>query len=178
MNVRPTKIPDVLSITPDVFTDERGSFFESYNQAKFEQLGVHDIFIQDNLSTSKQGVLRGLHFQKDPYAQVKLVSVVAGEVFDVAVDLRPQSPTYGKWIGETLSETNHQMLYIPAGFAHGFYVISSEAKFSYKIAGGVYNKESSTGIMWNDPTLAVEWPLLPNTTPILSAQDAALPLLK
>ncbi len=178
MNVTPTKIPDVLLISPDVFTDERGSFFESYNQAKFEQLGIHDSFIQDNLSTSKQGVLRGLHFQKDPYAQAKLVSVVAGEVFDVAVDLRPQSPTYGNWIGETLSEENHQMLYIPAGFAHGFYVLSGEAKFSYKIAGGVYNKESSTGIMWNDPTIAVEWPLLPNSTPILSVQDAALPLLK
>lgn len=178
MTVTPTSIPDVLQIIPDLFEDSRGSIFESYNKDKFAEFGITDTFIQDNVSTSVQGVLRGLHFQRAPYTQGKLVSVVFGEVFDVAADISPNSPTFGKWVGMRLSAENHNMLFIPAGLAHGFYVLSKEARFTYKISGGVYNKESATGIIWNDPTLAVEWPILPGTTPILSSQDAALPTLK
>lgn len=177
MTTTPTTIPDVFLIQPDVFSDERGSFFESYNRDKFAQAGITDTFIQDNVSTSKQGVLRGLHFQAAPYSQGKLVSVAVGEVFDVAVDIRMGSPTYGKWFGVKLSAENHTMLFVPAGLAHGFYVLSETAQFTYKISGNLYNKESSTGIIWNDPTIRVDWPLLPGTTPILSAQDAALPPL-
>lgn len=177
MKVTPTTIPDVLEIEPEVHGDERGYFFESYNRARFEQHGITDVFIQDNVSSSAQGVLRGLHFQSAPYAQGKLVSVTVGEVFDVAVDIRPDSSTYGKWVGVILSADNHKQLYIPAGCAHGFYVLSMTATFTYKISGGVYSKEHSSGIIWNDPTLAIDWPILPGTTPILSAQDAALPPL-
>lgn len=177
MTTTPTTIPDVLLIQPEVFSDERGAFFESYNQEKFAQAGITDTFIQDNVSTSKQGVLRGLHFQSAPYSQGKLVSVAVGEVFDVAVDIRKGSPTYGKWFGAILSAQNHTMLFVPAGLAHGFYVLSEIAQFTYKISGSLYNKEASTGIIWNDPTIAVDWPLLPGTTPILSAQDSALPFL-
>ena len=175
MTVTPTAIPEVLQIQPDVFTDDRGSFFESYNQDQFIQAGITDVFIQDNVSTSKQGVLRGLHYQATPYMQGKLVNVSYGEVFDVAVDIRKDSPTYGKWVGVTLSADNHTMLFIPSGFAHGFYVLSSEARFSYKVSGSGYNKENSTGILWNDPTLAIAWPLVAGMTLTLSAQDSALP---
>lgn len=174
MQVTSTDIPDVKIIEPDLFPDDRGHFFESYNQEKFAAVGITDLFIQDNVSISKQGVLRGLHFQKAPYAQAKLVSVLHGEVFDVAVDIRPESATYKKWVGVTLSGDNHKMLYIPTGFAHGFYVVSPEARFFYKCAG-YYNKESSSGIIWNDPSLAVSWPIPAGQSPILSAQDATLP---
>jgi dTDP-4-dehydrorhamnose 3,5-epimerase len=170
----PTDIPDVKIIEPSIFPDDRGRFFESYNQEKFSTLGITDIFLQDNVSISKKGVLRGLHFQNSPYAQAKLVSVLHGEVFDVAVDIRPESATYKKWVGATLSGENHRMLYIPQGFAHGFYVLSQEARFTYKCSG-YYNKEASSGIIWNDPTLAISWPIPAGESPILSAQDAALP---
>ncbi|MEP7166841.1 MAG: dTDP-4-dehydrorhamnose 3,5-epimerase [Candidatus Woesebacteria bacterium] len=174
MKITPTKIPDVKIIEPDTFPDERGLFFESYNQEKFVAAGITENFNQDNISISKKRVLRGLHFQKPPYAQAKLVSVVVGEVFDVAVDLRTDSSTYKQWVGVTLSGDNHLMLFVPKGFAHGFYVLSEEARFVYKCAG-FYNKESSSGIMWNDPTIGVQWPIPAGESPILSTQDASLP---
>lgn len=178
MTTTQTPIPGVLLIQPELFSDERGVFFESYNQEKFAQAGIADTFIQDNVSTSKKGVLRGLHYQSTPYSQGKLVSVAVGEVFDVAVDIRKDSATYGKWFGTILSAQNRTQLYVPAGLAHGFYVLSEYVQFTYKISGSLYNKESSTGIIWNDPTVGVDWPILPGTTPILSAQDAMLPPLK
>lgn len=175
MQKQPTTLPDVFLIQPDIFPDERGLFFESYNKINFESLGIKDDFVQDSVSFSKKNVLRGLHFQKDPYAQAKLVSVIKGEVFDVAVDIRKSSANYGKWFGTKLSESDHTMMYIPAGFAHGFLSLSDETVFMYKISGSVYNKESASGIAWNDPTLKIEWPLPAGKTPILSAQDLALP---
>lgn len=175
MYTTPTAIPDVLLLTPDIFPDDRGSFFESYNQEKFRALGIGDAFIQDNISISKAMVLRGLHYQAEPHMQGKLVSVLRGEVLDVAVDIRLGSPTYGKWVSAVLSEENHQMLYIPSGFAHGFFV-RRDAIFSYKVSGAYYVKEAATGIIWNDPTLAIDWGFESSVTPILSAQDQALPL--
>lgn len=174
MTITPTDIPDVLLLTPDIFPDERGAFFESYNQEKIQGLGILDSFIQDNISINKKGVLRGLHFQTGEFAQSKLVSVISGEVFDVAVDARPNSPTYGKWVSATLSDQNHQMLYIPKGFAHGFYALK-DSIFLYKVAGAYYKKESASGILWNDPTLSIHWPLVDAAPPILSTQDQALP---
>ena len=174
MNVTPTALPDVLLIALDIYPDDRGAFFESYNREKMAKLGVHDDFIQDSTSISKRNVLRGLHYQRDPYFQGKLVSVVRGEVFDVAVDVRSGSASYGKWTGVVLSEENHQMLYIPKGFAHGFYV-RRDAVFCYKLSGAYYVKESATGIIWNDPTLAIDWGIPDGVSPIRSAQDQALP---
>ncbi len=174
MTKEPTSLRDVFLIKPQIFPDDRGRFLESYNQQALSQLGINDTFIQDSLSISKQGVLRGLHFQKEPFSQAKLVSVIAGQVFDVAVDLRPSSPTLGKWFGTILSGDDHTMMYIPKGFAHGFYVLSSEARFFYKISGNLYNKEASGGIVWNDPQLNIAWPLSGNE-PILSVQDRSLP---
>lgn len=175
MIVEPTTLPDVLHIKPDVFRDERGTFVEKYHKDHFLKAGVPDSYDQDNLSISKQGVLRGLHFQLGEHAQAKLVSVVQGSVFDVAVDIRQNSPTFGKWVGVTLTEEEQNMLYIPKGFAHGFYVLSPVAHFSYK-CDGVYNKEASSGVRWNDPDIGISWPL--NGTPILSKQDQTLPLLE
>ncbi len=174
MKIIPTTLADVKLIEPDIFPDDRGHFFESYNQEKFIASGISDTFIQDNVSLSKKGVLRGLHFQSEPHAQAKLVGVIAGEVFDVAVDMRPESPTYKQWVGVTLSSENHQMLYIPKGFAHGFYVLSDEARFFYKCSG-YYNKEASSGLIWNDPTIGVQWPVPSGENPILSEQDSRLP---
>ncbi|HSW89423.1 MAG TPA: dTDP-4-dehydrorhamnose 3,5-epimerase [Patescibacteria group bacterium] len=173
MKKEPTSLPDVFQLFPEVYPDDRGAFLETYNADTFRSIGIIDEFIQDNLSISKQNVLRGIHFQLEPFSQSKLVSVASGKVFDVAVDLRRQSPNFGKWIGVTLDDATHNMLYIPRGFGHGYYVLSSEAKFMYKVAGGVYNKESSAGIIWSDPSLHITWPLV--GTPILSAQDANLP---
>lgn len=177
MEKEATSIPDVFLLHPTVFPDDRGAFLESFNKETFAKVGITDDFVQDSLSISKQGVLRGLHFQKEPFSQAKLVSVISGEVFDVCADLRSGSPTYGKWFGVTLTGENHTMMYIPKGFAHGFYVLSPEARFFYKIAGSFYNKESSSGIIWNDPKLNIIWPL-DGKTPILSAQDAQLPKLQ
>jgi dTDP-4-dehydrorhamnose 3,5-epimerase len=174
MKCQPLEIPDVLHLHPDVFPDKRGEFLESYNKQVLESIGITDDFIQDSLSISRKDVLRGLHFQKAPYAQGKLVSVIAGEVFDVAVDLREGSATRGKWVGVTLSAKEHNMLYIPQGFAHGFLVLSEEARFFYKISGAYYNKDAASGIQWNDPTLNVNWPLS-GVTPLISAQDMNLP---
>ena len=171
MKFTPTKIPDVISIDPLVFGDERGFFMETWQKRNFADAGIDVDFVQDNHSRSTRGTLRGLHYQiRQP--QGKLVRVSLGEVFDVAVDVRPASPTYGKWVGEILSADNKRMLWIPPGFAHGFYVTSEVAEFQYKCTD-YYAPEHERCIRWDDPTLAIDWPLLGNTQPILSSKDAA-----
>jgi dTDP-4-dehydrorhamnose 3,5-epimerase len=170
MKVINTKIPDVKIIEPTIFEDERGYFMETWNQKQFEKLvtGKQTVFVQDNHSKSRKGTLRGLHYQTQN-TQGKLVRVVSGEVFDVAVDLRKESPTYGQWVGEHLSAENKRQLWIPEGFAHGFYVISDEAEFVYKCTD-YYHPESELSIKWNDSDLLIEWPL--NGKPSLSEKDA------
>ncbi len=169
MKVTPTSIPSVLIIEPRVFGDTRGFFFESFNQRAFNQATSLDVnFVQDNHSRSSKGVLRGLHYQiQQP--QGKLVRVVRGSVFDVTVDLRKSSPTFGQWVGVELTEDNHCQLWIPPGFAHGFYVLSDSADFLYKTTD-YYAPEFECSLIWNDPTIGIEWPL--NTQPIISAKDA------
>ena len=165
-----TAIPDVLVIEPAVFGDARGFFFESWNRRAFAQAVGRDVdFVQDNHSMSQKGVLRGLHYQlKRP--QGKLVRVVAGEVFDVAVDLRRSSPTFGRWVGERLSAQNRRMMWIPAGFAHGFAVLSESAEFLYKTTD-YYAPDDARTLLWNDPAIAVAWPLA--GAPVLKPKDAA-----
>lgn len=171
MKVTPTAIADVLLIEPKVFGDERGFFFESFNERAFrEATGVTLPFVQDNHSKSARGVLRGLHYQTQQ-AQGKLVRVVAGEVFDVAVDIRHDSPTYGQWVGEVLSGDNKRQLWVPPGLAHGFLVLSESAEFLYKTTD-YYAPEYEGCIAWNDPTLAIAWPTI-SMAPQLSAKDAA-----
>ena len=171
MDVRPTAIPDVVVVAPDVFGDARGFFFESFNRRRLEAaLGRPLDFVQDNHSRSARGVLRGLHYQL-PHAQAKLVRVVAGEVFDVAVDLRRGSPTLGRWVGEVLSDENRKQLWIPEGFAHGFLVVSDAAEFLYKTTD-YWSKEDERCIRWDDPQLAVAWPGT-GAPPVVSAKDAA-----
>ena len=169
MKATPTSIPSVLIIEPRVFGDTRGFFFESFNQRAFNQATGLDVnFVQDNHSRSSKGVLRGLHYQiQQP--QGKLVRVVHGSVFDVTVDLRKSSPTFGQWVGVELTEDNHCQLWIPPGFAHGFYVLSDSADFLYKTTD-YYAPEFECSLIWNDPTIGIEWPL--NTQPIISAKDA------
>ena len=171
MNVTPCAIADVLLIEPRVFGDARGFFFESFNQRDFAQATGLDLsFVQDNHSKSAQGVLRGLHYQvQNP--QGKLVRVTAGEVFDVAVDIRRDSPTFGQWVGEILSADNKRQLWVPPGLAHGFLVLSEHAEFLYKTTD-YYAPEHERGIAWDDPTLAIDWPLMA-CAPRLSAKDAA-----
>ncbi|AGI26527.1 dTDP-4-dehydrorhamnose 3,5-epimerase [Pseudomonas sp. ATCC 13867] len=168
MKATPLTIPDVLVIEPQVFGDSRGFFFESYNQQKFEQAIARQIhFVQDNHSRSSRGVLRGLHYQiQQP--QGKLVRVVRGEVFDVAVDLRRSSPTFGQWVGQVLSEENKLQMWIPEGFAHGFLVLSESAEFLYKTTD-FWAPEHERCIAWNDPELAIDWPL--DAEPALSGKD-------
>jgi dTDP-4-dehydrorhamnose 3,5-epimerase len=171
MNIIKTKIPDVLIIEPKVFSDERGFFFESFNQKALEEhVGTTLSFVQDNHSKSTQGVLRGLHYQAEPYAQGKLVRCSVGEVFDVAVDIRRDSSTFGKWVGVTLSAENKRQLWIPEGFAHGFVVLSETAEFLYKTTN-YYNPSAERSIIWNDPTLNITWPISAEKV-ILSAKDA------
>lgn len=171
MKVSPCTIADVLLIEPKVFGDARGFFYESFNQRAFAQATGLDVqFVQDNHSKSAKGVLRGLHYQVQ-HAQGKLVRVVAGEVFDVAVDIRPGSPTYGRWVGEILSAQNCRQLWIPAGLAHGFLVLSDSAEFLYKTTD-YYAPEYERSLAWNDPTLAITWPDL-GEPPKLSVKDAA-----
>jgi dTDP-4-dehydrorhamnose 3,5-epimerase len=169
MNVIDTKIPDVKIIEPAIFGDERGFFMETWNQEKFEKLVTKKItpFVQDNHSKSKLGILRGLHFQTEN-TQGKLVRVTSGEVFDVAVDIRKNSPTFGQWVGVYLSAENKRQLWVPEGFAHGFYVTSEEAEFVYKCTN-YYHPESEVSLLWNDESLAIEWPL--ESTPTLSDKD-------
>jgi dTDP-4-dehydrorhamnose 3,5-epimerase len=166
-------IPEVVLIVPRVFEDERGFFMESYKCSAFEAFGVVDPFVQDNHSRSRRGVLRGLHFQRQPKAQGKLVRAVVGEIFDVAVDIRVGSASYGEWVSALLSAENQQMLYVPAGFAHGFCVLSEVAEVSYK-ATEEYSPEHDAGIRWDDPEIGIEWPI---DHPVVSAKDAGLPLL-
>jgi len=173
MHVEPTELNDILIITPRVFQDARGFFFESYNQETWRGHGISTIFVQDNHSRSTRGTLRGLHFQLPPLAQVKLIRCVRGAVWDVGVDIRVGSPTFGRWVGVELSADNFQQLYIPAGFAHGFYVLSDEAEVLYKTSA-VYSKPHEQGIAWDDPQLAIGWP---GPAPLLSDRDRALPSL-
>ena len=166
----PTKIPDVILIEPKVFSDSRGFFLESYQKKGFAEAGIKFDFVQDNHSQSEQGVLRGLHYQiQQP--QGKLVRVISGEIFDVAVDLRRRSTTFGKWVGDSLSSENRKMLWVPPGFAHGFVVTSTTAEVLYK-ATAYYAPQWERTIVWNDPTLNIVWPLN-EKAPILSAKDKA-----
>jgi dTDP-4-dehydrorhamnose 3,5-epimerase len=159
MKVTPLSIPDVLLIEPQVFGDDRGFFFESFNQERFEKaIGQKINFVQDNHSKSVKGVLRGLHYQLPPKAQGKLVRVTQGEVFDVVVDLRQSSPTFGKWTGEILSSSNKKQMWIPEGFAHGFLTLSDTAEFLYKTTE-FYSKEYERAISWNDETIGIKWPM-------------------
>jgi dTDP-4-dehydrorhamnose 3,5-epimerase len=167
MEILNTEIPGLLIVKPDVFADQRGYFFESYNSSKFAELGINVDFVQDNESRSVKGVLRGLHFQKDPFAQGKLVRVVRGAVLDVAVDLRKDSPTFGKWASIELTGENKLMYWIPAGFAHGFLTLEDDTVFTYKCSG-LYNKEAESAIVWNDPDLNIKWGI---NDPVLSDKD-------
>ena len=177
MEVKETEIKGVYIIKPDVFADDRGYFFESYNLSSYEKIipGVSH-FVQDNQSKSSYGVVRGLHFQNAPYSQSKLVRVVVGTVLDVAVDLRPTSVTFGKYVSVELSGDNFLQFYIPKGFAHGFAVLSNEAVFQYKCTD-FYNKESEEGIQWNDPDINIDWRIQPENV-ILSAKDIKRQSLK
>lgn len=167
-----TRIPDVKIIEPQVFGDERGFFMETWNQKRFEEMvtGKPTTFVQDNHSKSKKGILRGLHYQTEN-TQGKLVRVVSGEVFDVAVDIRKNSPTFGLWVGVYLSAENKRQLWIPEGFAHGFYVTSDDAEFVYKCTE-YYNSSAEHSILWNDPEIGIEWPLN-GFEPVLSEKDAS-----
>jgi len=167
-------IPDVVLVQPKSFSDDRGFFFESFKESEFLSGGIDKKFVQDNFSHSIRGVIRGLHFQKTPKAQAKLVSVLKGEIFDVAVDIRKNSPTYGRWVSEILSENNHKLLYIPEGFAHGFCVLSEEADVLYKVSNE-YSPEHEDGIIWNDPKLNIDWPI---SKPIVSSNDSKLSLFE
>jgi dTDP-4-dehydrorhamnose 3,5-epimerase len=173
MKIIETELPGVLLIEPQVFGDHRGWFAETWSQWRYANAGVDKPFVQDNVSFSAKGILRGLHFQ-NPQAQDKLVQVLAGEVFDVAVDIRVGSPTFGRWVGQTLSADNHRQMYIPAGFAHGFCVLSPTAIFSYKCTD-YYNRSTEMGIVWNDPDVGIDWPI---DEPTLSQKDAASPKLR
>ena len=177
MQIENTSIEGCFIIKPSVFEDERGAFFESFNQQKFEELtGLAIDFVQDNQSISKKGVLRGLHFQKGEYAQAKLVRVIKGEVMDVAVDLRPDSSTFGKHVSVILNETNNLQLFVPRGFAHGFITLSEEAIFAYK-CDNYYNKPSESGIIYSDPDLDIDWKI-PKMEVQLSQKDLVLPFFK
>ncbi len=173
MQLIPTAIPDVVVLEPKLFGDDRGFFYESWSERTFQQLGLPTRFVQDNHSRSLRGVLRGIHYQLHQ-PQGKLVRVLLGEVYDVAVDLRRASPTFGKWVGEFLSESNHRQLWIPPGFGHAFLVLSDVAEFAYK-ASEFYAPEHEQTLLWNDPTVAIDWPLhlIRQEAPILSAKDIA-----
>ncbi|GAB6077184.1 dTDP-4-dehydrorhamnose 3,5-epimerase [Desulfurobacterium crinifex] len=171
-----TEIPEVIIVKPKVFSDERGFFMETYKKSDFVKVGIDTDFVQDNHSKSVKGVLRGLHYQLEPKAQGKLVRCIKGRIFDVAVDIRKGSPTFGKWVGVELSEENKLMLWIPKGFAHGFLTLSEEAEIVYKVSGGEYSPEHDRSIRWNDPDIGIEWPL--EGEPILSEKDKIAPFLK
>jgi dTDP-4-dehydrorhamnose 3,5-epimerase len=170
MKITEAKLKDVLIIEPSVFEDSRGFFFESFNSITWEKLGLPFKFVQDNQSFSAKGVLRGLHFQQGEHAQGKLVRVITGKVLDIAVDIRPDSPTFGEWEFYELDGKSNKMVYIPGGFAHGFLALE-DSIFSYKCTAG-YNKESEGGIIWNDPILNIEWPI---NNPNVSEKDLILP---
>ncbi len=169
MHVESTALPGVLIITPRVFADSRGFFFESYHLEKYRAHGIESVFVQDNHSMSVRGTVRGLHFQLPPAAQAKLVRAVRGTIWDVAVDIRRGSPTFGQWVGAELSAENHRQIYIPVGFAHGFCVLSDEAEVLYK-ASHFYDPTRERSIAWNDPDLGITWPV---AEPLLSPRDRA-----
>lgn len=175
-NFLKTSIEGVIIVEPTVFGDQRGYFMETYNKAEFDAAGINVNFVQDNESRSKKGVLRGLHFQKKN-PQGKLVRCIEGEVFDVAVDLRKNSPTFGKWEGVILSADNKRQFYIPEGFAHGFVVLSEHASFVYKCTR-LYDPTDEGGLMWSDPAIGIKWPIDTDTSPLLSLKDTQNPLLK
>jgi dTDP-4-dehydrorhamnose 3,5-epimerase len=173
VKVTPTEIPDVLLIEPDVHRDERGFFVESYQRDRFRKAGIECEFVQDNHARSVKGTLRGLHFQRRP-GQAKLVRATQGRVWDVAVDIRPDSDTFGKWVARELSADNHLMLFVPIGFAHGYVVLSDVAEFQYKCSW-LYVPDQEAGFRWNDPDVGVEWPI---ADPILSKRDQESPRLR
>lgn len=168
------KISDIIVIEPKLFPDERGFFFENFKESDFISEGINAKFVQENFSHSIKNVVRGLHFQKNPMAQAKLITVSNGKIFDVAVDIRKDSPTFGKWVGEILSRENHKSLYLPEGFAHGFCTLSEEADVIYKISNE-YSPKDERGIIWNDPTINISWPI---EEPIISEKDSKLPTLE
>jgi len=167
-------IPEVVQIMTRTFEDNRGFFIETYKHSDFRANGIPNMFVQDNYSYSVKGVLRGLHYQEHPKAQGKLVMIWEGEIFDVAVDVRKGSPTYGKWVGTVLSARDYSSLYVPVGFAHGFCVLSETAKVMYKVTQE-YSPESEGGIIWNDPEIGIRWP---DAAPLVSERDARLPMLR
>jgi dTDP-4-dehydrorhamnose 3,5-epimerase len=169
-----TEIASVIVVKPRVFRDDRGFFMETYRHSDFVKGGIPEHFVQDNHSRSSGGVLRGLHYQKNPKAQGKLVRCVSGRIFDAAVDIRAGSPTYAKWVGVELSAENGDMLYVPKGFAHGFLVLSDSAEIIYKCTDE-YSPDNDRGIIWNDPDISLSWPI---REPLLSSKDAANPMLK
>jgi dTDP-4-dehydrorhamnose 3,5-epimerase len=173
MQIIQTGLPDLLIIKPKIFEDNRGYFFESYNQSKFRDNGLHYTFVQDNESLSTRGIIRGLHYQLAPYAQAKLIRVIYGKIFDVAVDLRENSSTYGQWYGCELSAENKEQLLVPRGFAHGFSVLSDQAIVFYK-CDNFYHPESERGINYRDPSLNIDWKTEPDKA-IVSAKDKVLP---
>jgi dTDP-4-dehydrorhamnose 3,5-epimerase len=176
MEIEKTVLPGVLVVHPRIFRDERGYFYESYHQQKYQEAGIDTVFVQDNESRSVQGVVRGLHYQLNPHAQAKLVRVLEGTVFDVAVDIRKGSPTYGKWFGVELSAENKKQLYIPEGFAHGFSVLSEEAVLAYK-CNALYHQESERGIALDDPDLGIDWQVSRQAF-IVSEKDKKSPLFR
>ncbi len=176
MQFEPTRLPEVILIKPQVFGDARGYFFETWQQRKFAAAGLDAAFVQDNHSHSTRHTLRGLHYQIRQ-AQGKLVRVTHGEVFDVAVDIRRSSPRFGQWVGVTLTASDHQMLWVPAGFAHGYLALSDEVDFLYKCTD-YYAPEHERAIRWNDAALKIQWPLPAGVMPIVSGKDAIAPLLK
>ncbi|MDA3927811.1 MAG: dTDP-4-dehydrorhamnose 3,5-epimerase [Prolixibacteraceae bacterium] len=175
MKIIKTEIPDLVIIEPRIFKDERGYFYESYNEKTFHQNGIKTHFVQDNESKSVKGTIRGLHYQLDPFAQTKLVRVIEGIVYDVAVDLRKGSPTFGKWHGEILTADNKKQFYVPKGFAHGFSVLSETAVFAYK-CDETYNKDAERGIRYNDTSLNIDWKIAEDLS-IVSEKDRLQPLL-
>ena len=168
------RIPEVILVETQSFSDDRGFFLENFKMSSFVSNGINTKFVQDNFSRSVKGVLRGLHYQKNLKAQAKLVSTLRGEIFDVAVDIRKNSPTFGQWVGEILSDQNHKSLYIPEGFAHGFCVLSEEADVFYKV-NNEYSPENERGIIWNDSQINIVWPI---GEPILDKKDSKLPILE
>lgn len=173
-NFKRLEIPDVILIEPRVFADERGFFMETYHKRDFEKAGIPQVFVQDNHSRSKKNVLRGLHYQLEPMAQGKLIRCVRGTIFDIAVDIRKQSPTFGKWVGTNLSEENKLVLWVPRGFAHGYLALEGNTEVLYK-TDQFYSPEHERGIIWNDPDIAIKWPV---EDPIVSKKDAKFPKLK
>jgi dTDP-4-dehydrorhamnose 3,5-epimerase len=175
MKFTPTTIPDIILIEPKVFGDERGFFMETFHADRYAEAGIPTNFVQDNHSGSRQGTLRGLHYQIHQ-TQGKLLRVIAGEIFDVAVDIRRSSPTFGQWVSAVLSADNKRQLWVPPGFAHGFYVLSDWAELNYKTTD-FYAPEWERSILWSDPEIGIKWPILPGTEPLLSTKDTQARLL-